>query len=187
MSFYLRTGLALPSIAMTAILIGCGSSTYSDLEQYVVDIQARPPGKMEPPPEFKPHATFNYQAAGFRSPFIPPMPEIENVERAGRQVVPDFTRTKEYLEGFNFDALRFVGSINRTDSSSRLWALINDGSGGVHRVKEGDYLGKNHGRVYDITNTRIEIIEIVPSGGTDEEGQKLWIERPRSMVLLDAT
>ena len=183
----MRKGLPLASVLLVSLLAGCGSNSYNDLEQYVAEVQARPPGKIQPPPEFKPHATFNYRAAGLRSPFIPPTPEMENVARSGRQVVPDFARTKEYLEGFSFDALRFVGSIERADSENRLWALVNDGDGGVHRVKEGDYIGKNHGRIRGIETTKIEVIEIVPSGGTDDDGQKLWIERPRTMVLLDAT
>ncbi|MBL4606569.1 MAG: pilus assembly protein PilP [Pseudomonadales bacterium] len=187
MNLHLRKGLSLASILIASQLVGCGSNSYGDLEQYVAEVQARPPGKIKPPPEFKPHATFNYRAAGLRSPFIPPMPEATNFERAGRQVVPEFTRTKEYLEEFRFDALRFVGSIARADSTGQLWALINDGNGGVHRVKEGDFMGKNHGQILGVTTTKVEVVEIVPSGGTDDDGQKLWIERPRTMMLFDAS
>jgi len=182
-----RKSLPVVSIALLTQLVGCGSSSFVDLDQYVAEVQKRPPGKIAPPPEFQPHPAFHYRAAGLRSPFIPPMPEVANIDRAGKSVIPDFVRTKEYLEDFSFDALRFVGSIERAESASDLWALVNDGDGGVHRVKEGDFMGKNHGRILTISTTQVEVIEIVPSGGTDEDGQKLWIERPRTMVLLDAS
>lgn len=187
MNLQKRKGLSFALILLTSQFMGCGSSSFSDLEQYVVEVQSRPPGKIPPPPEFQPHPAFHYRAAGLRSPFIPPMPEVANIDRAGKEVVPDFSRTKEYLEGFSFDALRFVGSIENVDVTSQLWALVSDGGGGVHRVKKGDYMGKNHGRILGVSATQVEVIEIVPSGGTDEDGQKLWIERPRTMVLHNAS
>jgi type IV pilus assembly protein PilP len=49
----------------------------------------------------------------------------------------------------------------------------------VHRVKVGDYLGRNHGRVVGIDEAKVDVIEIVPDG----EGG--WLERPRSLALRE--
>ena len=188
-----RRGLSLPLILSVTVvlsqLVACSNdNNYQDLQAYVTEVQARPPGKIKPPPEFKPHPTFTYSAAGLRSPFILPMPEVQRVMGSGKQVFPDFTRTTEYLEDFNFDGLSFVGSIERRDSGKfELWALIRDGDSGVHRVRKGDYLGKNHGQVVQVSSTKVDVVEIVPSGGLDTDGKKLWIERPRSLVLRDST
>ena len=69
-----------------------------------------------------------------------------------------------------------VGTLQKQDSDT-LWALISDNEGGVHRVKEGQYMGKNHGRVVGIQTGSISLIEIVPNGVGG------WIERPRSVTL----
>ena len=58
-----------------------------------------------------------------------------------------------------------------------LWALMQDRDGGVHRVKKGNYLGRNHGRIIDASETYIAIVEIVPNG---VDG---WVERPRTIKL----
>lgn len=58
-----------------------------------------------------------------------------------------------------------------------MWSLINDGSGGIHRVTVGNYLGKNYGRITAISNAKVDVIEIVP------DGKGNWVERPRTLGL----
>lgn len=173
---------------LALVLAGCSSQNeFEDLKEWVKEVQQRPQGRIRPPPEFKPHATFSYSAAGLRSPFQPPVVVEESTIEVSTDVTisPDFNRVKEYLESFSFDALSLVGTINRNDGDTTLWGLVDDGSGGVHRVKEGDYLGKNHGRIINVSSVKIEVIEIVPSGQLTDTGDKLWIERPRTLVLKD--
>ena len=52
------------------------------------------------------------------------------------------------------------------------WGLLH-GKEGVHRVKVGDYLGRNHGRITYIDDKELRVTEIVPAG------PKYWVERPR--------
>ena len=63
-------------------------------------------------------------------------------------------------------------------NDSGTFALIS-GSSGVHRVRVGDYLGRNHGRILAIDEAKIDVVEIVPDG----EGG--WLERPRSLSLKE--
>jgi type IV pilus assembly protein PilP len=49
----------------------------------------------------------------------------------------------------------------------------------VHRLKVGDYLGRNDGRVVAISEGEIDVVEIVPDG----EGG--WLERPRTLTLKE--
>ncbi len=180
LSFY---GMVLLSVLLTA----CGSNNYfPDLETYIDEVQAKPKGRIKPLPEFEAHATFAYSAAAMRSPFEPPIVVKASTLKFDPESVvePDLTRPKEYLEQFSFDALRMVGTIQRPeDGQATLWALINDGKGGIHRVKQGDYLGRSHGKIAAVETTRIDVIEIVPSGEVDADGKKLWIERPRNLIL----
>jgi type IV pilus assembly protein PilP len=53
------------------------------------------------------------------------------------------------------------------------------GAGGVHRMKVGDYLGRNDGRIISITDAQVDVVELVPDG----EGG--WLERPRTIPLKE--
>ncbi|PCJ14784.1 MAG: pilus assembly protein PilP [Gammaproteobacteria bacterium] len=172
---------------LSVILTGCGADNeFDDLKGWVIEVQQRPQGRIKPPPEFKSHATFSYSAAGLRSPFQPPVVvELTEIELSGDvSIKPNLIRPSQYLEGFSFDGLALVGTLNMAQGDDlTLWGLINDGQGGVHRVQEGDFLGKNHGRIIKIGLVKLDVIEIVPSGQLSAAGDKLWIERPRTLVL----
>lgn len=159
-------------------LLGCSSGdSLSDLRQYVTDVDSKPRGRMAPPPKFEAYEFFTYSAVSMRAPFEIPV-EIEAVVGAQPKsnVTPDFDRIQEILEEFRFESLTMVGTITK-DDDGELWALIQDSSSDVHRIRIGNYLGKNHGKVFNITATQIDVMEIVP------DGRGGWLERPRSMTL----
>lgn len=159
-------------------LSGCsGGSDMADLRQKMEELKTRPRGRIEPPPEFKPIATFSYSAHQLRSPFNPPVDEEPAEIPDGKQVEPDFTRPKEYLERFALDSLSMVGTITRPGDP--LQALIKDPTGTVNRVTVGSYLGRNYGRVTAVEESKISVVEIVP------DGQDGWVERPRTIRLAE--
>jgi type IV pilus assembly protein PilP len=90
-------------------------------------------------------------------------------------VEPDLDRPKEVLENFGLTELQMVGTL--TSTGGNLFALIEDADGGIHRVRTGNYMGSNYGRIIGISETRVELLEIVPNG------QGGWVERPRSLSL----
>ena len=49
----------------------------------------------------------------------------------------------------------------------------------MHRVNAGNYLGRHHGKIVNMTDTSVAIVEIV-SDGTAEG----WVERPRTIKLV---
>lgn len=156
---------------------GCGGGgDFSDLQSYMDEVRARPKGEIEPLPKFQPYESFAYSAAALRSPFQPPVKlEVADRQKGSKDIKPDETRTKQFLEGFNIESFVMVGTL-ANDAGS--FALVN-GAGGVHRVRVGDYLGRNHGRILGIDESKIDVIEIVPDG----EGG--WLERPRSLSLKE--
>ncbi|WP_238582922.1 pilus assembly protein PilP [Isoalcanivorax pacificus] len=159
-------------------LAGCSdSANLSELDARIAEIKARPRGRIEPPPEFKPIATFSYGAHQLRAPFTPPVEEVPTDVPQGRKVEPDLTRPREYLEGYTLDALRMVGTINRPGEP--LQALVLDPTGAVNRVRVGSYMGRNFGRVTEVNETRVSLMEIVPDG---HDG---WVERPRAVTLSE--
>ncbi len=159
------------------MLAGCsGSSDTSDLKRFMDDTLSKPRGRVEPIPVFKPYEFFSYSAAGLRSPFELPVVDASDVQvHAGSDVKPDFERPKEHLEQYAMAELAMVGTLMREEGA--LWALVRDGDGGVVKVKTGQFMGQNHGRIVAVTDYKINLIEIVPNG------QGGWIERPRTLAL----
>ena len=163
------------TLSSALLLSACGGSSYPDLDKYMADVKARPAGHIQPIPAFTAYPSFTYGASGLRSPFQPPV-EVKEITRLQRltKVRPDPNRTKEFLEQFTFDSLGMVGTVQM---GGTLWALVSDPDGSVHRVKMGNYIGKNHGRIVELTENYVAAIEIV-ANGPDE-----WVERPRKLQL----
>lgn len=160
-----------------SLLAGCGAGgDFSDLRAYMDEVRARPKGSIEPLPTFKPYESFTYRASSLRSPFQPPVKiDVVTRQKGSAEIKPDETRIKQFLEGFNIETFEMVGTLR---NERELYALVN-GAGGVHRVKVGDYLGRNHGKILAIDESKIDVMEIVPDG----EGG--WLERPRSLSLKE--
>ena len=92
---------------------GCGGgSDFSDLQSYMDEVRARPKGEIEPLPKFQPYESFAYSAAALRSPFQPPVKlEVADRQKGSKDIKPDETRTKQFLEGFNIEAFVMVGTL----------------------------------------------------------------------------
>ncbi|MCH8532257.1 MAG: pilus assembly protein PilP [Saccharospirillum sp.] len=161
-------------------LVGCvQQDPLVDLRDFVAEMDSRPSGSIPPPPEFAAYELVSYTVSGKRSPFeVPRSLEVQEEEAAQVQsnVRPDENRVPEYLENFRIENLAMVGTLAGLDADV-LWALVRDANGEIHRVRPGNFLGRNHGRIIGISETQIEMIEIVPSG------QDIWVERPRAIVL----
>lgn len=168
---------ALALLAVLGLTACGGGGEHQDLVDFVAETKRRPSGQIEPLPPFVPYKSFQYGAMTLRSPFDQPVYEQQElVFASGKNVKPDFSREKEYLEEFNLATLSMVGILER---GGIRWALIDDGEGGIHRVKEGNYVGRNHGRIVGTSNRNIDIIEIVPDG---KDG---WVERPKSLQIVE--
>ncbi|WP_082805162.1 type 4a pilus biogenesis lipoprotein PilP [Pseudomonas sp. BMS12] len=164
-------------VSLVIVLSACsGSGDFSDLRQYMDEVRARPKGSIEPLPKFQPYEPFTYSASSLRSPFQPPVKiDVASQQKGSKDIKPDETRVKQFLEGFNIEVFEMVGTL---ENDAGVFGLVR-GAGGVHRVKQGDYLGRNHGRIVSVDESKIDVVEIVPDG----EGG--WLERPRSITLKE--
>lgn len=151
-------------------------NNFSDLEAFVVEVNTRPSAPVEPVPEFVPYEGFIYGAASSRSPFdIPLVIVSEGGVVLSQDVEPDLDRILAILENQSLSELTMVGRISSTIGVYE--ALIEDGFGEIHRVGVGDYMGRNYGRIERISNSQLNMIEIVPSGSGG------WVERPQTLTL----
>ena len=166
------------AITMSILLSACTGADHSDLKAYVDSVNARQRPKIEPLPEFKPYPIYVYEAGELRDPFAESAYAAQQAEVAieGSGIRPPERDTKEPLEEYPLDTLRMVGTL---EQSSTVWALIKDGEGSIHRVKTGNYMGKNYGKILSITEHQVEILEIVPNG------LGAFIERPAIIALSE--
>ena len=170
------SGMKLVAIILFGgILAGCGgSSDFADLQAFMDEVDSRPKGSIEPLPPFQQVDPFAYQASNMRSPFEPPVLIKQAPNPGGPKVTPDRNRVKQYLEQYAINVLSMVGTL---EQGSSMFALIQDADGGVHRVRRGDYMGTDHGKIQAIGEAEIELIEIVPDGTGG------WVERIRTVNL----
>ena len=157
-----------------AALGGC-SRDVSDLEQYISEVHARKGGRIEPLPQIKPYETFVYSASDMRSPFLAAV-ENRPENLFTNSIRPDQSRAREFLEQFPLDTLRMVGTL---DLGGGHFALIKTSDGLLHRVREGNHMGQSEGRIVEISNSEIKLIEII------SDGLGGYIERPAAVVLSD--
>jgi len=167
--------------ALIALLSGCGGDL-DDLRQFVQSVRAKPPGRIEPIPEFQPYQNFEYTSHDLRDPFKLVdfrRPELDEDTLASLTsgLRPDTERVKEPLEDFPLDTLRLKGTIDDKDGIK--WGLIFAPDNTIHRVIEGNYMGQNHGRIISITDQTIELTEIVPDGLGN------YIERSSAVTLIE--
>jgi type IV pilus assembly protein PilP len=133
----------------------------------VAQVKARPPSGISPPPEPAEVETFLYVAGDRRAPFTPdtnPEQEVETVVDSG--IRPDFNRRKEELELFPLDSLRMVGTL---EQDGKRWALVKTKEGTIHRVTKGNHMGRNYGRIVEITEDKIKLVELVKVGSGYQE------------------
>jgi len=173
-SLKFRNGLVLAA-AMIGIA-ACGGQM-DDLDQYINEVKARPGGRIEPLPEITPYEVFTYvaDAQGVRSPFVPDTPQVTTTG-VGGGVRPDSQRSREFLEGFPLDTLRMVGTM---DMGETMYGLVQTSDGLIHRVVPGNYLGQNDGRINEIDESEIELVEII------SDGIGGYIERDAAISLSD--
>ncbi|GAB4174404.1 MAG: pilus assembly protein PilP [Wenzhouxiangellaceae bacterium] len=169
------------AVVLPVVLVAACSSDRRDLEQWVQEVLARPPAPVEPiPPVITPEPVV-YEAYDLPDPFLSRGSQEAAAESTagtgpGDGPRPDPDRRREYLERFPLDALEMVGTIGVKDQD---YALVADPDGTIHRVREGNYLGQNHGRITRITPVAIELVELVPNGTGG------WMEREARIALSE--
>jgi type IV pilus assembly protein PilP len=178
MSYRFHIAKIAVAIATAATLSGCAEGTLDDLRQHVATINARAAPPPEPLPPMKPYNVYTYSVVErdpFR-PFFEREPERAEAETGDNGIKPDLDRNTEELEGFPLDALRMVGTLERDEA---IWAVVVATDETIHRVQIGNRLGENHGKIVNIQEDRVDLIEIA----RDARGR--WQERAASIALQE--
>jgi type IV pilus assembly protein PilP len=175
---YVKGTLAL---ACAAVLTGCISSGEDEIRQWISEERAQAKPRVTPlsePKQFKPEP---YGSDTQLEPFNP-LKLTQALRRDSAQlasnaalIAPEMARRKEPLEAYPLDAIAMVGSLQ---SKGKPAALVTADKL-LYQVAVGQYLGQNYGRITSITETGIQLREIVQDATGD------WTERTTSLELQE--
>lgn len=154
---------------------GCGEQ-HSDLRQFVKDSDNLPRGRIPPLPEVKPYEPFTYDAYDLVDPFRPRKITPPKAVAGASGLQPDFNRRKEPLEAYPLESLKMVGTLQQKKVTH---ALVKTPDNNLYRVKAGNYMGQNFGRITDINESAVMLKEIVQ----DSTGS--WEEKEQTLQLQD--
>lgn len=163
------------------ILTGCSKDDFTALNKYIKSVKTKPKAGIEPLPERKAIEPFIFKVENLRDPFKPleqpndQEDKVAVVVASGNGIKPDVDRRKEELEAFTLDSLKMVGTVVM---SSTLWGLVKVDNT-IYRVRTGNYMGKNYGKIIRIDTDKIEVMEMV----SDKPG--IWREQQASLPLID--
>jgi len=176
---YIRLTIVLLAILGIA---GCVSGDMSDLEKQVSKIMSKPGGRLEPLPEIKPYEAYVYESGKSmaRNPFkrFYVVEQSLAIEESEGPVDDGLTeemrseiqnRNREELEGFELDSIKMVGTLQNEDNN---WGIVIDPGGIVHRVKTGNYIGLNIGKITSVQEEQIEVREIMKDNSGRYEERK---------------
>ena len=175
MNAQIKTKVRLSALSLaialgSSVSTGCGRADLGELQAYIDEVNGRVAPVLESVPVFAPP-----EWAAAPSTRVDPFKSFDAAEKPF--VEPDAhpdRHAPQALERYALDTLRMVGIM---EFAGEIRALIQAPDGVVHRVSAGNYLGENAGKVTYISETGVELREII----ADPQGQ--WIERNASIDL----
>ena len=169
-------------ILISVFLVSC-STTNIEVKKFISETKKMRKSSIQPLPHLTEYEQVVYSAVNLRDPFTLPRPKnavvavnkptlVEAVKTQQRR--PDYERPREFLENVSLDSLIMVGTIQKR---GEMWGLVVDRTGIIHRVKEGNYLGENSGKIIKITEDSIYIDETI----SDDQGG--WMDRKANLSI----
>lgn len=171
----------LAALVAASALTGCGQSGEGDLRSWMDELRATTRPQVTPLVEPKQFIPENYVGGGGADPFsVAKLTQalrrdsVQSVTNASL-VAPEMARRKQPLESYPLDAMTMVGSLNKTGIPTALLSVEKL----LYQVRVGDSLGQNYGKIVKISETGVQIREIVQDGAGD------WIERMTALELQE--
>ena len=147
------------------------------MKQFVKESDNLPRGRIEPLPEVKPYEPFEYAAYDLLDPFVARKPPAaQPPKRDPNDPRLDPNRRKGPLEAFPLENLKMVGTLQQKKD---FFALIKTPDNNLYRVKAGDFMGQNFGRISDINESALKLKELIQDSGNE------WKEEERTLLLQD--
>lgn len=167
-------------VALCGVLGACSGEGHDDLKQWMADNASGLRGGVPKLPEVLPYQPVPYDAGGALDPFNPTKidPDAKNRHGAAKTgaLQPDFDAREmrnSLLEKYPVESLKMIGVLN---INKRAMAVIQV-EDKVKQVKVGDYIGLDFGMVTRVSDTEVELHELIQDAAGD------WSERTSMLHL----
>ena len=167
-------------VGAVAALSGCSLGSETELQQWMAEARQGARSSVRPVPEPKVFTPQVFDTRAMIDPFDPQKVAVKQTRPEGKPAGlggPNMNRRREALEAFPLDAVRMVGMIQRAGTNI---ALLDSG-GIVHMARVGNHVGQNFGLITGISETEVQLKEIVQDAAGD------WVERPARLELQEQT
>jgi type IV pilus assembly protein PilP len=134
---------------------------------------------VQPIAEPKKFTPFAYAAKDEVDPYNPAKLSIALAklqQNSSSNIKPDLERRRESLEAYPLDTVVMVGTLQKPGLSYALLQVDKS----IFQAKVGNYVGQNFGMITRITDTEVELKEIV----RDASGE--WVERKAKLELQES-
>ena len=143
------------------LLAGCMDDGLEDLRDFVRTSDVGMRGKAQPAPEPKPYESFAYANPNGE---LPDPFRIRKPKKGGQIDSKVERHNKEPLESFPLEALKMVAYLENGKNGANAFVRAPDGH--LHKVKVGNYIGMNNGKITAIEPGKITVKE-PPLDGED--------------------
>lgn len=174
---------SLGSLALLAVpflgLTGCGDHGISEVQGWMGQVKKETRVVVQKVSEPKVYVPVAYTGKSDLDPFNPTKLLVALAKQkaaSGNGLKPDMERRREALEAFPLDSLKMVGTIERGKMKNALIQMDKT----VFQARVGNYIGQNFGMITNISDTEVDIKEIVQDAAGD------WTERQSKLELQEA-
>jgi type IV pilus assembly protein PilP len=167
------------AVVMSLGLSGCGDGGVHEVRQWMDEVRSHSRvvvPKIAEPKKFTP---FSYSARSEVDPYNPAKLSTALAKlqtNSTSNIRPDLDRRRESLEAYPLDTITMVGTLQKPGLSFALLQVDKS----IFQAKVGNYVGPNFGMITRITDTEVQLKEIV----RDASGE--WVERQAKLELQES-
>lgn len=177
----MKFAVKILGVMLVAAGLSACDSDQEDLQRWMAEQRAQVKPSVPRITEPKKFTPQTYTEASSFEPFnmlklTQALRRESNQPSTSELIAPELARRKEALEAFPLDSMAMVGSMNRNGQPVALVRVDKL----LYKVRVGEYLGLNYGRITRINETEVGLREIVQ----DAAGE--WIERVATLQLQES-
>lgn len=168
------------ALGLASLLAGCSGGQHEDLRAWMAQQRAQLHPHVQPIEPPKPYVAASYSLAAQVDPFSDDKlqtGERQEMNRLSPEVLAQMNRPKQPLEQYSLDQIQMVGSVLL---KGERYALVKAGNL-LFRAHVGEYAGQHYGRISQISEDQVVLIELVQDATGD------WVQRTATLQLQESS
>ena len=166
-------------MAAAAVLLNACTDSGVELQQWMQETKQQTKVSIPKLSEPKKFIPFLYDAKRSVDPYSPNKLAVALARAQSSSsslLKPDMDRRREPLESYPLDNLKMVGTLEKP---GLVYALL-QADKTIFQAKVGNYIGQNFGMITKVTESGVELKEIVQDASGD------WVERQAKLELQES-